>query len=96
VVLDPPESLTLSAGKPSRLRVLVTRFDGAKTPLTFEPEPQLPGVTFENNTLQPGGTLIELRVSASVAVKPGWFRLRAGGAVSPPIELKGEGAKDEE
>jgi hypothetical protein len=96
VVLDPPESLTLSAGKPSRLRVLVTRFDGAQTPLTLEPEPEIPGVKFENNTLQPGGTQVELRVTASGTVKPGWFRLRAGGAVSPPIELKVAGAKDEE
>jgi len=96
LVLDPPESLTLSAGKPGRPRVLVTRFDGAKTPLTIEPEPELPGVRFDNNTLQPGDTQVELRVTASGAVKPGWFRLRAGGVVSPPIELKGEGGKDEE
>jgi len=76
--------------------VLVTGFDGPKTPLTLEPEPELPGVRFHNNTLQPGGTQVELRVTASGAVKPGWFRLRAGGVASPPIELKGEGAKDEE
>ena len=83
-----------------RLRVLVTSYDDAKTPLktplTIEPEPELPGVRFDNNTLQPGGTQVELRVTASGAVKPGWFRLRAGGVVSPPIELKGEGGKDEE
>jgi len=96
LVLEPPESLTLSAGKPSRLRVLVTRFDDAKQPLTLEPEPELPGVRFDNNTLQPGDTQVELRVTASGAMKPGWFRLRAGGVLSPPIELKGEGAKDEE
>ena len=36
VLLEPPETLTLSAGKPARFRVLVTRFDGGKLPLTVE------------------------------------------------------------
>ncbi len=87
VVLDPPENLTLRPGKPARLRVLVTRFDGAKTPLTIEPDPPLQGVKFESNVLPPGATQLELRVTASTAVKAGRFSLRAGAAVSPPIEV---------
>jgi hypothetical protein len=96
VVLEPPESLTLEQGKPSRIRVLVKRFDGGKTPLTLEPEPALPGVKIENNVLEPGATQVDLRVTASAKVAPGWFHLRAGDAVSPPIELKSESDKDEE
>ena len=96
VVLDPPETLSLSPGKPSRLRVLVTRFDGGKTPLTIAPDPPLPGVQFERNVLEPGATQIELRVTASGKVPSGGFRLRAGESVSPPIQLKSGGAKDEE
>jgi len=96
VVLDPPETLALLPGKPGRLRVLVTRFDGGKTPLTIEPEPAVPGVTFENNVLEPGGTQIDLRVTASGKVTSGGFRLRAGSSLSPPIQLKNGGAKDAE
>ncbi|HYM09199.1 MAG TPA: PPC domain-containing protein [Bryobacterales bacterium] len=94
VVLEPPDTVTLKAGKQARVRVLVQRFDGGKTPLTLEPEPALPGVKVENNVAQPGASqVVELRLTAAGAVKPGWFRLRAGAAVSPPIELKRE--KDE-
>ena len=96
VVLEPPESLSLTAGKPSRLRVLVTRFDGGVAPLTIEPEPAVAGGKFENNVVEPGSGQIELRVTASGDVKPGWFRLRSGGAFSPPIELKVGVGKDEE
>jgi len=96
VVLDPPETLTLSSGKPGRLRVLVSRFDGGKTPLTLVPEPALPGVKFENNVLPPGANQIELRVTASNAIKAGQFRLRTAGAVSPPVEVKAAGGREEE
>jgi len=96
VTLDPPESFVLAAGKPGRLRVLVARFDDPKTPLTIEPEPALSGLKFENNVLEGDAKQIELRVTATDSVKPGWFRLRAGPVVSPPIELKTGGAKDEE
>jgi hypothetical protein len=92
VVLEPPETLSLSPGKPGRLRVLVTRFDGAKTPLTIAPDPELPGVQFDHNVLEPGATQIDLRVTASGKV----FRLRVGESVSPPIQLKSGAAKDEE
>ncbi|MBI3697346.1 MAG: hypothetical protein HY238_21225, partial [Acidobacteria bacterium] len=96
VVLDPPERLTLTAGKPTRLRVLVTRFDGVQAPLTFEADPPLPGVELQNNVMQPNANQIELRVVNAGAVKPGRFRLRAGPGVSPPIEMKVAGAKSED
>ena len=52
------------------------------------------GVRFENNVLEQGSSQVELRVTASGAVPVKSFRLRAGSAVSPPIELKM--GKDEE
>ena len=90
VLLETPENLSLSTGKVARLKVHVKRFDGGKTPLTIEPEPVLEGVKFENNVLDPGASQAELRVSASAPIAVKSFRLRAGGAVSPPIELKME------
>ena len=96
VVLEPPETLSLSPGKPGRLRVLVTRFDGGKTPLPIAPDPELPGVRFERNVLEPGATQIELRVTAAGKVSSRPFRLRAGESFSPPIQLKSGAAKDEE
>jgi hypothetical protein len=89
VLLEPPDSLTLTAGKPARFRVLVTRFDGGKTPLTVEPETPIQGVTFENNVLAPGASQIELRITASGRIRPGSFRLKAGPAFSPRIALRG-------
>ena len=89
VILDTPENVSLTPGKASRLRVLVSRFDDGKTPLSIEPDPPLPGVRFENSVLAPGAKQIELLVTATGAVKSGRFRLRAGAAVSPPIEIKG-------
>jgi hypothetical protein len=94
VLLETPESLALSSGKVARLKVRVKRFDGGKTPLTIEPEPALEGVKFENNVLEPGSSQIEMRVSAATAPAVKSFRLRAGGAVSPPIELKMEAAEE--
>lgn len=96
VVLDPPENVTLTPGKVSRLRVLVSRFDDDKTPLTIEPDPPLAGATFENNVLSPEAGQIELRITATGAVKSGSFRLRAGSAVSPPIEIKNGSARSSE
>jgi hypothetical protein len=96
VVLDPPENVTLRPGKVSRLQVLVSRFDDDKTPLAIEPDPPLPGIRFENNVLSPGASQIELRITATGAVKPGSFRLRAGSAVSPPIEIKSGSARSSE
>jgi hypothetical protein len=95
VLLESPESLTLTPGKPARFRVLVTRFDGAKIPLTIEPEMPLEGVKFENNVLAPGASQVELRVTASDRFKPGSFRLKAGPGISPVINLRaGQGSED--
>ena len=96
VVLNPPENITLSPGKTSRLRVLVSRFEGAQGPLTIEPDPPVPGVRFENNVLSPGAGQIELRITATEAVTSSRFRLRAGASVSPPIEIKVAGSRDSE
>ncbi len=90
VLLETPESLALSAGKVARLKVRVKRFDGGTKPLTIEPEPALEGVKFENNVLDPGASQVELRVSAAAPTGVKSFHLRAGDAVSPPIELKME------
>ena len=94
VLLETPESVALTSGKVARLKVRVKRFDGGKTPLTIEPEPALEGVKFENNVLEPGSSQIEMRVSAATAPAVKSFHLRAGGAVSPPIELKMEAAEE--
>lgn len=94
VLLETPESLALSSGKVARLKVRVKRFDGGKTPLAIEPEPALEGVKFENNMLEAGSSQIEMRVSAATAPAVKSFHLRAGGAVSPPIELKMETAEE--
>jgi hypothetical protein len=89
VLLEPPDTLTLPAGKPVRFRVLVTRFDGGKTPLTLEPETPLEGVKFENNVLAPGASQVELRITATGRIKPGSFRLKAGPGLSPSIRVQG-------
>jgi len=95
VLLEPPESLTLTPGKPARFRVLVTRFDGGKTPLLVEPETPLDGVKFENNELAPGASQVEMRVTASGRIKPGTFRLKAGPGISPAITLRaGQSTED--
>ena len=90
VVLDPSESVALTPGKVARLKVRVQRFDGGKEALKIEPEPALPGVKFENNVIEPGSSQVELRVSAASPVTAKSFRLRAGDAISPAIELKME------
>jgi hypothetical protein len=88
LLLDTPESLTLSAGQTARMKVRVQRFDNRTDPLTIEPQPAMEGVRFENNVLEQGSSQIELRVTASGPVPVKSFRLRAGTAVSAPIELK--------
>ena len=94
VLLDTPESITLTPGKTARMKVRVQRFDDRTDPLTLEPQPALEGVRFENNVLEQGSSQVELRVTATGPVLVKSFRLRAGTAVSPPIELKM--GKDEE
>jgi hypothetical protein len=96
VLLEPPETLTLSSGKPTRFRVLVTRFDGGNAPLTVEPETPLDGVKFENNVLAPGASQVEMRVTASGRFKSGRFRLKAGPGISPNITLRvGQGSEED-
>jgi hypothetical protein len=74
----------------------VSRFDNDKTPLTIEPDRPLPGVSFENNVLSSDAGQIELRITATEPVKAGSFRLRAGSAVSSPIEIKSGSARSSE
>ena len=90
LLIDAPQSLSLTPGKVARLKVRVERFDGGTNPLTLEPQPALAGVKFENNVLAAGSSQIELRVNAAGPVAVKSFRLRAGDAISPPIELKTE------
>jgi hypothetical protein len=97
VLLEPPETLTLTVGKPARFRVLVTRFDAGTDQLTVEPETAIEGVTFENNVLAPGANQIEMRVTASGRIKPVSFRLRAGQGISPAITLRvGQGSEEDD
>lgn len=88
ILLDPPESLTLVPNKPARLRVLVQRFDGSSAPLTIEPATPLDGVQWTNNVLKEGATQVEVRLTASQPLKAKTIRVRAGEALSPPIEIK--------
>jgi hypothetical protein len=97
VLLEPPETLTLTVGKPARFRVLVTRFDGGKDPLTVEPDTAMEGVRFENNVLAPGANQVELRITASGPVKTANFRLRAGAGISQAITLRvGQGSEEDD
>jgi hypothetical protein len=95
ILLDAPESLTLTPGKTARMKVRVQRFDHRTDPLTLEPQPSLEGVRFENNVLEQGSSQVELRITATGSAPVKSFRLRAGTAVSPPIELK-MGKEEEE
>ena len=96
VILDVPGTFTVRPGLPARLRVRVTRFDGAKSPLSIEPEMPVDGLRFENNVLAPGAEQVELRITASEQVKPGAFRLRAGPALSQSIAFKLPSPKEED
>jgi hypothetical protein len=87
VLLDPPESLTLTPGKTARLRVLVKRYDGGSSPLTIEPATPLEGVQWTHNVLQPGAIQVEIRLTASQPLKADSIRLQAGQALSPPIRI---------
>ena len=70
------------------MKVRVQRFDNRTDSLTLEPQPAIEGVRFENNVLEQDSSQIELRVTATGPVSVKSFRLRAGAAVSAPIELK--------
>jgi hypothetical protein len=94
VMIEAPDRLTISAGKPARLRVRVIRFDAAQSSLPVEPESPVDGLKFENNVLAPGAEQLEIRVIASGSVKPGAFRLRAGPALSERIAFRMENQKE--
>ena len=94
ILVETPESLALTPGKIARMKVRVQRFDGANGPLTLVPQPALEGVKIENNVLEPGASQVELRLSAASPLSVKSFRLRAGEALSPPIELKSEAAEE--
>lgn len=96
VILDVPSTFEIIPGKPARVPVRVTRFDGAKSSLSIEPESPVDGLKFENNVLAPGVEQLELRVIASGRVKPGAFRLRAGPALSQSIAFKLQSQKEED
>ena len=94
LLLEPPQTVALTPGKVARMKVRVRRFDGGKGPITLEPQPALDGVKIENNVLEAGASQIELRLSTTGPVAVKSFRLRAGSAVSPPIEVKMEPAEE--
>jgi quinohemoprotein amine dehydrogenase alpha subunit-like protein len=94
VLLETPESVALTAGKVARMKVRVRRFDDGKSPLTLAADPALDGVKLENNVLEAGAIQVELRLTASGPVTVKSFCLRAGSAVSPPIEIKMEAAEE--
>ncbi len=94
VLLDPPESVSLTPGKVARMKVRVQRFDGGKNALKLEPDPALPGVKFDNNVIEPGTSQIEIRVSAAGPVTATAFRLRAGVVESPKIQLHVENTEE--
>jgi hypothetical protein len=95
LLLEPPESVALAPGKPARLRVLVSRFDGGLKPLTLEPDVPIPGLKIENNTVAPGANQAELRLTAEGEIR-GALRLRAGQTRSPEIELRPDTGSEEE
>ena len=96
VVFEPPESVSIAPGKVARLQFLVRRYDDGKSALSIEPETPIDGVKFEGNVVPPGKPNVELKLTASGPFKPGWFKLRAGSAVSPPIELKEQTSQEDE
>ena len=96
VVFEAPEAVSVAPGKVARLQFLVRRYDDGKSTLKIEPEAPIEGVKFENNEVPPGKPNAELKLTATGAFKPGWFKLRAGSSVSPPIELKLQTSQEDE
>jgi len=96
VVFEAPESVPVTPGKVARLRVLVRRYDDGKSPLRIESENPVEGLKSENNEVAPGMRTVELKLTASNSFKPGWIKLRAGAALSPPIELKTQSSQEGE
>jgi hypothetical protein len=96
VVFEPPEEVSVAPGKVARLQFLVRRYDDGKSTLKIEPVTPIEGVKFENSELPPGKPNAELKLTAAENFKPGWFKLRAGTSLSPPIELKAKTQEDEQ
>jgi hypothetical protein len=96
VVFEPPESVSIAPGKMARLQFLVRRYDDGTSTLRIEPETPIEGIKFEGNVVPPGKPNVELKLTASGPFKSGWFKLRAGAAVSPPIELKEQTSQEDE
>ncbi|HVP48734.1 MAG TPA: PPC domain-containing protein [Bryobacteraceae bacterium] len=96
VVFEAPEAVAITPGKIARLQFLVRRYDDGKSTLKIEPDSPIEGVKFENNEVPPGKPDAELKLTAISAFKPGWFKLRAGSSVSPPIELKLQTSQEDE
>ncbi|MFN7995668.1 MAG: pre-peptidase C-terminal domain-containing protein [Bryobacteraceae bacterium] len=96
VVFEPPESVSITPGKVARLQFLLRRYDGGKSALKIEPEAPIEGVTFEGTDVPPGTPNVQLKLRAGESFKPGWFQLRAGSSLSPPIELKLKTSQEDE
>ena len=64
--------------------------------MRIEPVSPIEGVKFENNEVPPGKPNAELKLTAAGSFKAGWFTLRAGSSISPPIELKAKTREDEQ
>jgi hypothetical protein len=96
VVFEPPESVSISTGKVTRLQFLVRRYDDGNSPLKIELETPIEGVKFVNNEVPAGKANAELKLTATSSFKPGWMKLRAGSSVSPPIELKAKTSQEDE
>ncbi|HKW97131.1 MAG TPA: DVUA0089 family protein [Bryobacteraceae bacterium] len=96
VVFEAPEEVSVAPGKVARLQFLVRRYDDGKSTLKIEPVKPIEGVKFENNEVPPGKPNAELKLVAGEKFKAGWFKLRAGTSVSPPIELKEKTGEDEQ
>ena len=89
VILETPESFSVTAGKGSRLKVIATRFAEPEAPLVLEPESLPSGVTLSNNVIPSGTPRADLILNVSETAKPGTYPLVlwAGKVSAPPIEF---------
>ena len=89
VILETPESLSVTAGKTSRLKVIATRFAEPEAAIALQPESLPGGVTLSNNVIPSGTPRADLILNVSETAKPGTYPLvlEAGNVSSPPIEL---------
>jgi hypothetical protein len=94
LMLEAPGQVSLTKGKPARVRVLVKRFDGSTGPLRLELDKPVSGLTLENTEVAAGASQVTVRLTADPSFRPATIKLRSGLAVSPPIELKAETAEE--